>query len=337
MTSNPIISVIMPVYNCEKYLKESIDSVLSQTFRDFELIIINDGSSDGSKDIILSYKDERIVYIENEKNLKIIETLNKGIAAARGKYLARMDSDDRCLSHRLERQFEYLESNPDVDICGSWAYVIDDEGSRKGRIKNPGNIDSVRCSLFFTNPIVHPSVFGKTEIFRKFNYSPAAVHIEDFELWNRMSVNGVIIKNIEDYLIEYRWHEKNISALNDGHQYMLKKEILRPQVSNLLSRQVSDEEMDIHELSFRLYDKGKKNGVSTDRDILKKEREWFVNLSKANKKIKTFDVDTFDSFLLSRWIVLCMNDLKNSIFTFMPSGFYKPGIIKGAFELLTKK
>ena len=112
MTSNPIISVIMPVYNCEKYLKESIDSVLSQTFRDFELIIINDGSDDGSKDIILSYKDERIVYIENEKNLKIIETLNKGIAAARGKYLARMDSDDRCLSHRLERQFEYLESNP---------------------------------------------------------------------------------------------------------------------------------------------------------------------------------------------------------------------------------
>ena len=337
MTSNPLISVVLPVYNCEMYLRECIDSILSQTFRDFELIIINDGSSDGSKDIILSYDDERIVFIENERNLKVIETLNRGIAAARGKYIARMDSDDRCLPDRLKRQYEYMESHPEVDICSSWAYVIDGNGSRAGKIKNPGNPETVKCSLLFTNPVIHPAVFGKAGIFKRFGYSPDAVHIEDFELWNRMSSEGVVISNIEKYLIEYRWHETNISAVNDDAQYRSKVEILKPQVSELVSREVSDDEMYLHEISFRLFSKGRNNGLKTERNILKREREWLSGLSEANKSKKTFDVISFDSFLMSRWIVLCINDLKNSLFLFMPSRFYRPNILSGAFELLRKK
>ena len=118
---SPTISIVMPVYNCENYLHEAIKSILEQTYTDFEFIIINDGSEDNSEDIILSYADPRIIYIKNDKNMKIVKTLNKGISLSRGKYIARMDADDICYRDRLEKQLSFMEKHKDIDLCGSYA------------------------------------------------------------------------------------------------------------------------------------------------------------------------------------------------------------------------
>jgi glycosyltransferase involved in cell wall biosynthesis len=110
----PKISVIMPTYNAEKYLREAMDSILAQSFKDFELIVINDCSADGTEQIVLSYQDPRIVYLKNEKNLGVAGTLNRGLQVANGKYIARMDSDDRSVPERFEKQLAYLEENPNA-------------------------------------------------------------------------------------------------------------------------------------------------------------------------------------------------------------------------------
>lgn len=115
----PAISVLMPVYNSEKYLNEAIESILNQTFVDFEFIIINDASNDNSENIIESYQDSRIKYFKNEKNLGVAKTLNKGLKLAQGKYIARMDSDDISLPERLYKQFKFMEVYNDIDVCGS--------------------------------------------------------------------------------------------------------------------------------------------------------------------------------------------------------------------------
>ncbi len=122
------------VYNCEKYLKEAIESILNQTFSDFEFLIINDASIDNSDDIILSYKDERIKYVKNEENLGVSRTLNKGIQIARGTYIARMDSDDISITTRLERQYNFMTNHKEVGICGTWARIF---GLQDGKLHPP--------------------------------------------------------------------------------------------------------------------------------------------------------------------------------------------------------
>ncbi|HGF9542707.1 TPA: glycosyltransferase family 2 protein, partial [Acinetobacter baumannii] len=132
-----LVSVVLPAYNAELYLKEAIDSVLSQTFTDFELIILNDGSIDRTEEIILSYNDSRIVYVKNEKNLGLIGTLNKGINLAKGKYIARMDADDICLPERFKKQVDFLEKNNEIDLIGTNAIKINNNGDRIGVINMP--------------------------------------------------------------------------------------------------------------------------------------------------------------------------------------------------------
>ena len=117
---NPKVTVLMPVYNGEKYLKEAITSILLQTFDDFEFLIINDGSSDASVDIIQSFRDPRIRLVHNDTNIGLIATLNKGLKLAHGKYVARMDQDDISLPRRLEKQTYFMDNNPDVGVCGTW-------------------------------------------------------------------------------------------------------------------------------------------------------------------------------------------------------------------------
>ena len=115
---NPKVTVLMPVYNCEKYLRESIESILNQTFKDFEFLIINDGSSDKSAEIVESYNDNRINFVQNEKNIGLAASLNRGLDIAKGEYIARMDADDISLPERLEKQVRFMETNPQIGICG---------------------------------------------------------------------------------------------------------------------------------------------------------------------------------------------------------------------------
>ncbi len=212
--NNPKVSVIMSVYNCEKYIKESIDSILSQNFSDFEFIIINDGSTDRSKEILESYKDERIRLFNNQ-NKGLTKSLNEAIGYSRGEYIARMDADDISLPKRFEKQINFLESNLDYVMCGTWAEFIDEEGVYLRDYERPVTDSEIKKEILFHNPFIHPSMMIRKSVFSTVgNYKVSFKHIEDYELWSRI-VFKYKTANIPEKLFKYRIHKKQITNKNN--------------------------------------------------------------------------------------------------------------------------
>lgn len=202
------ISVIMPVYNGEKYLNEAIDSILCQTFYDFEFIIINDSSTDNTENIIKSYNDERIVYIKNETNLGVAGTLNVGLKMAKGEYIARMDADDISLPNRFETQINFMENNPDVAVIGSSVEFI---GSKSGIFEYSETIDHSKIDLIFCSCLAHPSVvIRKSVIDEGFLYDNEFDKVEDYYLWIKISEKYKLC-SLKDVLVKYRIHENQIT------------------------------------------------------------------------------------------------------------------------------
>jgi glycosyltransferase involved in cell wall biosynthesis len=206
-----MVTVLMSVYNGEKFLEEAIESILNQTFSDFEFLIINDGSTDNSVKIIESFEDSRIRLINNEKNLKLIASLNKGVSLAKGKYIARMDCDDISMPDRLEKEVKYLESNQEYGLVGTWYTVIDGEGVEKYNRSYPSNNELIKLFLSLNCPLAHGSIMGKTELFKQNAYgSKEHYAVEDYELWVRMA-KTTKIHNIPEYLFKYRIYGESFS------------------------------------------------------------------------------------------------------------------------------
>jgi glycosyltransferase involved in cell wall biosynthesis len=204
---SPVISIILPVYNGELYLKSCIDSILHQTFKEFELIIINDGSSDKTESIIKSFTDERIIYIQNERNLGLIYSLNSGIEVARGEFLARMDADDIALPERLMEQKNYLVAHPNCGIVAGQIIFIDPTGEYRGDwALDIKTIDykAILKTMPFENCLAHPSIMGRTKIFKDCPYDPMQEDIEDYHLWLKMLSIGIIIEKINHPVLLYR-------------------------------------------------------------------------------------------------------------------------------------
>lgn len=207
----PIVTVLMSVYNGERFLKEAIESILNQTFTDFEFLIINDGSTDESVKIIESFEDSRIKLVNNEKNLKLIASLNKGIAIARGKYIARMDSDDISIPERLQKEVEFLETHEDYGLVGTYYTVIDGEGKEQYNVSYPSSNELIKLFLSLNCPLAHGSIMGKTELFKRNQYgSKESYAVEDYELWTRFA-KETKIHNIPEYLFKYRIYGESYS------------------------------------------------------------------------------------------------------------------------------
>lgn len=210
----PRVSVILPVYNGEKYLTQAIDSVLSQTFTDFELLLLNDGSTDGSETIVQSYNDERIVYVKNERNSGLIFTLNKGIERARGEYIVRMDADDICFPERLDVQSRWLDEHPGIAVVASFSININEDGNAAGfSNKDRGFVTAtqIRRRMPVENCLAHPTVMGRANVFKAYAYSPLQVHIEDYDLWLRLLADGHVIQKIPAPLLYYRVHQTSVT------------------------------------------------------------------------------------------------------------------------------
>jgi len=212
----PKISVIMPLYNGGKYLRESIDSILNQTYADFELILINDGSSDDTESIILSYTDQRIVYIKNEQNLGLIKTLNKGLDNAKGEFIARMDQDDISRPERFEKQVAILEENPEIGLCGSWFTVLIDKQESK-IVQHTENSQTIKIQLLAHCVIGHPTVMLRKKALMNLRYDTDYQAAEDYEFWTRLS-RITNLYNIQESLLIYRYHDTNMSILENGSQ-----------------------------------------------------------------------------------------------------------------------
>lgn len=231
--NKPMVTVLMSVYNGEKFLKEAIESILNQTFTDFEFLIINDGSTDNSVEIIELYNDPRIRLVNNEKNLKLIASLNKGISLARGKYIARMDCDDVSMSERLEKEVEFLESHLDYGLVGTYYTVIDGEGKEQYNVSYPSSNELIKLFLSLNCPLAHGSIMGRIELFKQNLYgSKESYAVEDYELWTRMA-KMTKIHNIPEYLFRYRIYGESFSDSKTQLMYNQTLELSKKQyISN---------------------------------------------------------------------------------------------------------
>lgn len=208
------ISVLMPVYNGEKYLKQTIESVLGQSYSDFEFIIVDDGSTDSSVQIVRGFGDSRIRLIQANHG-GIVGALNRGMEEAAGEYLARIDADDVCLPHRLETQLKYMESNDDVVVCGTWASTIDENGNVTGALEYPPVEDQeIRNYMILHNPFIHPSVMFRRKAVVEAGAYKNFKHTEDYELWTRALCRGKG-HNIPERLIQYRIHSSQVTRTSN--------------------------------------------------------------------------------------------------------------------------
>jgi glycosyltransferase involved in cell wall biosynthesis len=220
---SPIISVAMPVFNGDKYLAEAIDSILVQTFSNFEFIIIDDGSTDGSLDILRHYErqDPRIRLIARE-NKNVAATLNEIILLSRGKWFARMDQDDISLPQRFERQLQWLNMTG-ADICGGWIQLF---GTINRRIlKHPQTDDAIKTALLFGSSFSHPTVMVSLAKIKELMYDEMKWEAEDYDLWVRAAGAGWVMTNMTEVLLRYRTHPMQISSKNKIAQQQLSNEI----------------------------------------------------------------------------------------------------------------
>ena len=222
-----LISIILPVYNAEFYLSECMDSLISQTHCDFELICIDDGSTDNSLDILKSYalEDERIKVVSRE-NKGLVYTLNEAIKLAECRYVARMDADDICEKNRLELQLNEMQKNG-LAIIGSRYKYIDDEGSDIGARAVPTRDWLIKCLMDYGSPLCHPSVlFDKQLLGDDLVYNKNYLHCEDYELWLRCRSLNYKFGNISEYAFNYRVIESSISRLNMQQQQECSNQLL---------------------------------------------------------------------------------------------------------------
>lgn len=279
----PEISVIMSVYNGETYLKEAIKSVINQTFKNWELICINDCSADSTGEILAEFAsvDKRIKVYTNEENLKLPASLNKAISLSSGKYIVRMDADDICLPDRFEKQFKFMEENNDVVLSSCRFMTVKNDvymsGGAGGRCDN----DAIKAMLFVTNPILHPGVIAKAEVMKKFNYDTTLTCTEDLELWTRMAIENRKMAILPECLLIYRLHDKQITSTTIERQHIEVTKIQQKYHKALASEMDDDMKM--------FYISGIYFTENPDIDKFLEYAKWLKN--SASKKVTIGDIN----------------------------------------------
>ncbi|HSU51367.1 MAG TPA: glycosyltransferase [Segetibacter sp.] len=293
----PVISVIMPAYNAEKYISESIDSILNQTFKDFEFIIVNNASTDSTVTIINSYNDSRIRIVNNPFK-GVSSSLNMGLNLAKGQFIARMDADDIAHVKRFERQLQYFGKHADVDICGSW---IQHFGAEKGVLKPPQKHERIKASMLFLNPMFHPAVMFKKESFQKYNlrYDEQCVNAEDYVLWAK-AIDHLTFGNVPEVLLKYRIHEENASVLKasnrtllDGIHFEIYKRLLKH-----LNIDCSKQELQMQR-NLALKEVYGLRNKELDSYI-----DWIKMLVEKNKQTKYFQHTGFRDTIISYFLLI---------------------------------
>lgn len=219
--ARPLVSVIMPCYNAAPFLDEALTSILQQTYSNLEIIVINDGSTDSTPDMLQRYagKDSRLVVINHVMNKGLVACLNSGVAIARGAYIARMDADDISVAGRIETELDHLLAHPDVDVVSCGFYYISPNGMQSPAVKPRGTYPlSLKFISLLATPMAHPSVLGKSSCFRNFAYDNHFIHSEDYDLFSRMAWSGIRLFNLVQPLYGIRLHQARVSNLFEAKQ-----------------------------------------------------------------------------------------------------------------------
>ena len=280
-----LVSVIMPVYNGAMYLNEAITSILGQTYSNFEFIIINDGSTDRSEEIILSFSDSRIVYVKNPENYRLIKTLNLGFSMAKGRYIARMDADDVSHPDRLLIQVDFLDHNQDYGLVGTGVNLLN---SDKKQLLYHTDHASLKFALAFYCPFIHPSIMIRRDVLEGMDvvFDNQYLHAEDCELWTRLAFKTKMA-NIPEYLLDYRIHDAQISSQHSDFQTDLATKIRRKYLSEFFGDAVND-----YDYVFKL---------NIEKYTFKEKYNQIKTLFDKDRKQSVFGGDNLNRFLIKLW------------------------------------
>lgn len=294
----PAVSVVMPVYNASQFFSEAVESILAQSFKDFELIIIDDASQDGSPDIVKSYKDPRIVFVQNHKNVGVAQSLNKGLDLAKGYYIARMDADDISEPGRLEQQVRFMEKHPDVGISGGFVHLFGKGMNSIARV--PADSEDILAYMIFENPMWHMSVIMRKDMLQKYHlyYDPTFSRSEDYDLWARASQHFPMA-NLGDVLVRVRVHEASATRAN-WDEMTIQTEAIQDRLLERWGYHVSDEEKTFHHRVGRGY------RMNSRKDIERAEA-WLQKMCDTNARTKNINDISFRRIAAVVWFRLCAN------------------------------
>lgn len=303
-TSEILLTVLMPVYNSETFLEAAIDSIVNQTLKVFEFIIINDGSTDSSDKIIKSFQDPRIRYINNSHNKGIVATLNEGLKLSKGKYIARMDADDIARPERLSEQLAYMQTHPECKLCGSRAFGINARGDKLFSLNRPVNADQIKVFNLFRNAFIHPTVMADAQLIKEYAYHRDYNYAEDYFLFSQIAMNYPVT-NLKSRLLNYRIHNDSITAKK-------KEEMIRSELKSIayllsfLFNQPNDKMLLLHHSILR--------PKNTSFSVIELET-YLISISDANKERKVFNQSILDRQLQKEWHSILLRSRNHKSFT----------------------
>ncbi len=297
---SPLVTVIIPVFNRQEYVGQAIESILRQTYTNFELIVIDDGSSDGTCGIVRTYTDERVCLVRQDRNLGIPQTRNAGVRLARGEYVAFLDSDDVAYPRRLERQVSFLESNPDCAAVGAWVSWMDRDGRPLSRIKRkPVSPRKIAAMRLLQQGIENSASMARTSILREFPHNEMCPISSDYELWARVAARYKL-SNLPEVLVRRRLHVQQVTKMRADRVGQSRQAVYANQLSELGVPFTTDD-LERHG-SLRGMQKQK---FTPDDSYVEWAEHWLLLLSKANCRTMTYPEPEFSRLLRKLWLGVC--------------------------------
>lgn len=305
MMNGPSVSVLMPAYNVEKYIGEAIDSILNQTFRDFEFIIVDDASTDNTLAVIEKYNDPRVKIIRNEKNLKLAASLNRGLGIVRGKYIARMDADDLADPQRFQKLFDFLEKNPAIDICGSAMKIFGSAGDSVWEYKLADK--EIRAGLVWNSSMPHAAVLMRADTIRKHKlyYDETFLIGQDWKYWFAAKEH-VRFANLKEALYFYRRDQQSVT-IQYSHQSGDRYAVMHRLFLRDMGITFTERELLLHQFIIGIF------SISPSPGVIREARAWKEKLISHNHWNRKYDPVSFQMIALEKWSGL--------FFKIVPFGF----------------
>jgi len=321
----PLVSIIMPVYNGERYLEKAIESILVQTYTNFEFIIVDDGSVDNSKKIVENSTDHRIIHLVNEENKGLAFCINRGIKISKGKYILRMDADDISLPTRIEEQVVFMENNLNIGISGTWMKFF---GSSNYLEKYPVCSEECLIQLLFDVPLGHPSVIMRKSLIDEHNLyynEELLTYGEDYDLWCRFSKHTKI-SNIPKPLLLYRTYD-TFHKKKDQNKRLLQANIIRRQIlENWFDKD------DVINLNSHIILSSPLLTFNKKVTSFSKVEEWANKLLLQNHKFKSYDQKLLFTIVAKKLFLVCYHHPSFNSY----SAFYKSQFVSAKIPLLWK-
>lgn len=293
------ITVAMPVYNGEKFLAKTIDSILAQTYSDFEMLIVDDGSTDNSAKILEKYatQDKRIKVLYNGKNMGIVYTRNRSFSESDSEYIAILDHDDIALPNRLKEQIDFLDSHQEFGLVGSWVEQIDENDKPNGIVwKYSVSPEEIRSLMLFGNHFAQSSVTIRKKTLADIPYRQDYIYAEDYDLWTRIAEKWKVW-NLPKILVKYRVHTAGITKTKPDFP---KNAAIKVQIRLLknLGLNPSEEEIIIHRTNFKYNNENFEKFIN-DRQV------WLKKVKAANLNTKQYDIKIFNHVISKMWLSSC--------------------------------